>query len=710
MSENLKWGGNWSAQRKPTQTRGEHTNSAQIVPWLGFKPGTQRYKEGSMDNLYEPVQNIQEATKSKIPRAMSPSCMSVKSESLGRSFSVELPDLDTTDAKKKRKKSLIQKSVSENEAFDRRVWNAAHWHNSRRPDNQIYLRRHCHIEDLSEEDYMMGERSNLLTRIKEENLCQMSPYEQWNTSRNPCLNSNVCTDEMQDLDDSKSESMGTLKRLQKMVKTKKAHDDVRHALLQSPTPDVEEEEEEEPLVTCMKLTKSQEKKAGKDAARKRVEAEQCVEVNCSSLDRSLIPKRNISRGMVTCPESHTQFITNWKAFADSYDPFAFSISEIEEWEHCVCCNHQSQLPPSFTDMDLPYSWRTSSLGTFDRFRKPSISKPEDLNEMGESDSLFEGPADGDKTSNNAGSLTKKMKAISLTMRKKMGKKYIKALSEAEDGDGHFSTRDSDPAGGPNTERGTLQASESVESLYSLNSGQSSSSGVTSCSDGTSNRDSFRLDDDVPYTGPFCGRARVHTDFTPSPYDTDSLKIKKGDMIDIICKTPMGIWTGMLNNKVGNFKFIYVDVISEEEAPVTRKIVRRRSKRPRPKTLQELLERFNLQEYMSSLLLNGYETLEDLKDIKDSHLCELNITDPEERLRLLNAIENLQDTECAQEPENEVASVTLSPGTPTSKTDLDDCPRDSGCYITLENSETSKDDAESEKLCEAVQKITITECP
>lgn len=50
-------------------------------------------------------------------------------------------------------------------------------------------------------------------------------------------------------------------------------------------------------------------------------------------------------------------------------------------------------------------------------------------------------------------------------------------------------------------------------------------GVTSCSDGTSNRDSLRLEDDVPYNGPFCGRAKVHTDFTPSPYDTDSLKIK-----------------------------------------------------------------------------------------------------------------------------------------------------------------------------------------
>lgn len=46
---------------------------------------------------------------------------------------------------------------------------------------------------------------------------------------------------------------------------------------------------------------------------------------------------------------------------------------------------------------------------------------------------------------------------------------------------------------------------------------------------TSNRESVKSEDgddeEPPYRGPFCGRARVHTDFTPSPYDTDSLKLK-----------------------------------------------------------------------------------------------------------------------------------------------------------------------------------------
>ncbi|KAK2089452.1 SAM domain-containing protein SAMSN-1 [Saguinus oedipus] len=376
--------------------------------------------------------------------------------------------------------------------------------------------------------------------------------------------------------------------------------------------------------------------------------------------------------------------------------------------------------------------RSSSFGNFDRFRNNSISKPDDSTEsiwllnwtltlqcilkhpIGEhyvhdGDPIHES-GESSKTSNNGGGLGKKMRAISWTMKKKVGKKYIKALSEEkmqdeEDGEGALSYRNSDPAIGTHTEKVSLKASDSMDSLYS---GQSSSSGITSCSDGTSNRDSFRLDDDGPYSGPFCGRARVHTDFTPSPYDTDSLKIKKGDIIDIICKTPMGMWTGMLNNKVGNFKFIYVDVISEEEAAPKKIKANRRSNNEKSKTLQEFLERIHLQEYTSTLLLNGYETLEDLKDIKESHLIELNIENPEDRRRLLSAAENFLDEEIIQEQENEPVRLSLSPDFCLNKSQLDDCPRDSGCYISSGNSDNGKEDLESENLSDMVHKITITE--
>ncbi|XP_006889877.1 PREDICTED: SAM domain-containing protein SAMSN-1 [Elephantulus edwardii] len=350
--------------------------------------------------------------------------------------------------------------------------------------------------------------------------------------------------------------------------------------------------------------------------------------------------------------------------------------------------------------------RSSSFGNFDRFRNNFLSKPDDSTEVCDGEPINEN-GEQNKTSHNEGGLGKKMRAISWTMKKKMGKKYIKALSEDKDedeGEDVLSYRNSDPIVGTHTEKISLKASDSIDSLYS---GQSSSSGITSCSDGTSNRDSLRLDDESPYTGPFCGRARVHTDFTPSPYDTDSLKIKKGDIIDIICKTPMGMWTGMLNNKVGNFKFIYVDVISEEEAAPKKIKAHRRSKREKPKTLQEFLERIHLQEYTSTLLLNGYETLEDLKEIKESHLIELNIENPEDRMRLLSAAANLVDDDTILEQENEPVVLSLGPEISLNKSQLDDCPRDSGCYISSENSDNSKEDLESENLPDMVQKITIT---
>ena len=69
---------------------------------------------------------------------------------------------------------------------------------------------------------------------------------------------------------------------------------------------------------------------------------------------------------------------------------------------------------------------------------------------------------------------------------------------------------------------------------------------------------------------------------------------------------MGMWTGMLNNKVGNFKFIYVDVISEEAAPKKMK-TQRRSGVEKPETLQEFLERIHLQvsKPMACLILMAY---------------------------------------------------------------------------------------------------------
>ncbi|XP_035299568.1 SAM domain-containing protein SAMSN-1 isoform X2 [Cricetulus griseus] len=462
------------------------------------------------------------------------------------------------------------------------------------------------------------------------------------------------------------------------------------------------------LLSCVKFTKSQDKKDVNKYTRKREEPDARPDSPWEPRGRSSTSNGHILENTVSSYEAGLPVWKTWQPFPENalWTRADFPIAQGGYWGGCCSCSHHLSLKSSYTDTDLFNTWRSSSFGNFDRFRNNSISKSDDSTEVHEGE-LTNGSEEQNKTSNTGGNLGKKMRAISWTMKKKVGKKYIKALSEEkeeENGEEALPYRNSDPMIGTHTEKISLKASDSMDSLYS---GQSSSSGITSCSDGTSNRDSFRLDDDSPYSGPFCGRARVHTDFTPSPYDTDSLKIKKGDIIDIICKTPMGMWTGMLNNKVGNFKFIYVDVISEEEAAPKRIKAQRSSKRESTKTLQEFLEQIHLQEYSSTLLLNGYETLEDLKDIKESHLVELNIANAEDRMRLLSAAESLLDEETNEEQENEPLPLSLRPDI-LSKSQLDDCPRDSGCYISSENSDNGKEDLESENLPDMVQKMAINE--
>uniref|UniRef100_A0A668UAN6 SAM and SH3 domain containing 1a n=1 Tax=Oreochromis aureus TaxID=47969 RepID=A0A668UAN6_OREAU len=246
------------------------------------------------------------------------------------------------------------------------------------------------------------------------------------------------------------------------------------------------------------------------------------------------------------------------------------------------------------------------------------------------------------------------------------------------------------------EKPKLKAGGSVESLRSSLSGQSSMSGqtVSTTDSSASNRESVKSEDgddeEPPYRGPFCGRARVHTDFTPSPYDTDSLKLKRGDVIDIISKPPMGTWMGLLNNKVGTFKFIYVDVLHEEEEKPKRPVRRRRKGRPpKPTSVEELLDRIDLKDYMPTFLFNGYEDLDTFKLLEEEDLDELNISDPQHRAVLLTAVELLQEYDSSSDPERSGMSGSQEKLLLEGRSIVGDSPRDSGCYESNENLENGK---------------------
>uniref|UniRef100_A0A8D2L713 SAM and SH3 domain containing 3 n=1 Tax=Varanus komodoensis TaxID=61221 RepID=A0A8D2L713_VARKO len=328
--------------------------------------------------------------------------------------------------------------------------------------------------------------------------------------------------------------------------------------------------------------------------------------------------------------------------------------------------------------------RSSSFKDFAKSKPSSPMAVEKQFSLEEEDSQH---SPGDSARSSSLKLGKRWRAaISRTMNRKTGKAAAKALAEA--GTSCTQWPKANPTSRPTCLVKKVAPLEMATGRQPLAWSRRDGSRLEGCSPSSEKGGAAST---PPYNGPFCGRARVHTDFIPSPYDKDSLKLQKGDIIHIIAKPPVGTWTGLLNSKVGSFKFIYVNVLPEERhsMPAPKSCSRSRSKRPKPKTLHELLERMNLEEHTSTLLLNGYQTLEDFKELQETHLNELNITDPEHRAKLLTAADLLLDYDTSSEAEDEGGSLEapLAPEEPKG-----DIPRDSGCFEGTETLDSGREDS------------------
>ncbi|KAJ6662465.1 hypothetical protein lerEdw1_011878, partial [Lerista edwardsae] len=187
-------------------------------------------------------------------------------------------------------------------------------------------------------------------------------FEQWIPPQNHAPNAS--SDMVAELDENKPETMGTLKRLQKLVRTKKASvhslDDIKHVLipLNPPPQDVcLSEDEDETLTSCMRLTKSQDKKVLKENTRRKEETEARTDLLSASLGRSYTSRLSNLGNISIRSETEFQLWSDWKPFPDNQlCPCDFLITRIEEWEKCGCCSHQPRLTCSLTDVDLPCSW------------------------------------------------------------------------------------------------------------------------------------------------------------------------------------------------------------------------------------------------------------------------------------------------------------------------------------------------------------------
>ncbi|XP_053997115.1 uncharacterized protein LOC128886341 isoform X2 [Hylaeus anthracinus] len=198
-------------------------------------------------------------------------------------------------------------------------------------------------------------------------------------------------------------------------------------------------------------------------------------------------------------------------------------------------------------------------------------------------------------------------------------------------------------------------------------------------------------------GPVLCRARALVDYTPSPYDKDALKFKKGDIIDVVQMNKSGLWKGIMHNRIGHFKFINVEILNDRvprrgESEGRGKWGQRY--RQKPGSVQELLQRMNLQEHIPVFVLNGYEDLELFREIEPADLDYLRIHQPEHRAKILTAVQLLHDLQSGSEGDlasssegDEVSRLVLTSDQTSghcSPFNRRQFPRDSGCYDAHKN--------------------------
>lgn len=656
-------------------------------------------------------------------------------ESLGFSSEVSTPETD--------RKMPLHKSSSEDGSggkWDNKKKNKSFWQNFRKSQHKPVMRQTSKGEDIgyvaSEITMSDEERIQLMMMVKEkmitveEALARLKEYErsrqsssnetaEWTDGTATNLNQSSNCNSREQSDDEQSEDSVKFKRLHKLVnstrrvrkKLIKVEEGKKHGsedfLNLEPTPTCEDNTalytgvlKKPPLpqeISLPSLTQDQLSLDGDTDSLTNSPSSSSLDTWSGHKLVKTFSKSSSTHGLIR-PPKRTPISSG--GLGGSISGVGGSGSSFSELDGCGL-DEEGKLSRSTTDSEMRKALssishgRTCSFGGFDLSnRSLHVVNTGSEGNNKDQEAIYREVVKSPTTSRI--SLGKKVKSVKETMRKRMSKKYSSSLSEQSSPDGTPGSPQSPQPDTDSLEKPKLKAGGSVESLRSSLSGQSSMSGqtVSTTDSSASNRESVKSEDgddeEPPYRGPFCGRARVHTDFTPSPYDTDSLKLKRGDVIDIISKPPMGTWMGLLNNKVGTFKFIYVDVLSEEEEKPKRPVRRRRKGRPpKPTSVEDLLERINLKEHMPTFLFNGYEDLDTFKLLEEEDLDELNIRDPQHRAVLLTAVELLQEYDSSSDPERSGLSGSQEKLLSEGRGLVGDSPRDSGCYESNENLENGK---------------------
>ena len=133
---------------------------------------------------------------------------------------------------------------------------------------------------------------------------------------------------------------------------------------------------------------------------------------------------------------------------------------------------------------------------------------------------------------------------------------------------------------------------------------------------------------------FLGTARATASVTPNPYDTQALKLTRGDLIDILETAPGGTWLGRsrATNRTGTFKFLNVErVVAGVEAGAGAE---------QPDCVAALLSSLGMDRFIPVFVLNGYDSLEAAARLDRAELAWLGVVEPLQQQAVLATLASI----------------------------------------------------------------------
>ncbi len=114
------------------------------------------------------------------------------------------------------------------------------------------------------------------------------------------------------------------------------------------------------------------------------------------------------------------------------------------------------------------------------------------------------------------------------------------------------------------------------------------------------------------------------DNNPSPYDREGLPFKAGDQVEILAMNPNGMWRGQVRGREGTFKFIHVKLL-DKNCQTNQLASSSRGGAADYLEVSQVLREAGLSHLAPRFILNGYETMEELRGITSSELDYLGVS-------------------------------------------------------------------------------------